>query len=178
MKNVPNYALLRCKFLGLKIRRCCSFFEKYHVWTMFRHEHYADKSRPVKRKIRNCNPVEWQIVRWLNGRWENADASMEIGSYWWRGGRGGRGGYMELEGSPQPWKGEGMSIKRERKGCPSEWRAALKSMSALCDLWQDYYFAVNNFASAAVFVAHPSRISKEGEIVPRLSTTSHYWQGF
>ena len=171
MKNVPNYALLRCKFLGLKIRRCCSFFEKYHVWTMFRHEHYADKSRPVKRKIRNCNPVEWQIVRWLNGRWENADASMEIGSYWWRGG-----------GVGVTWRGAlergGDVHERGRRGCPSEWQVALKSMSALCDLWQDYYFAVNNFASAAVFVAHPSRISKEGEIVPRLSTTSHYWQGF
>ena len=52
-------------------------------------EDYTDKRRPVKRKMRNFNPVEWQIVRWLNGRWENADASREIGSYWWRGGREG-----------------------------------------------------------------------------------------
>ena len=32
MKNVANYALLRCKTFGLKIRRC-KFFDKYHVCT-------------------------------------------------------------------------------------------------------------------------------------------------
>ena len=30
MKNVANYALLWCKIVGLKIRRC-KFFDKYHV---------------------------------------------------------------------------------------------------------------------------------------------------
>ena len=129
---------------------------------------------------------KWEIVTQMNDKlyagWMDG-GRMQMQA--WKsdpidGGEGGRGrGYME--GRPQPWKGEGSKRdvhEKGRRGCPSEWRAALKSMSALCDLWQDYYFAVNNFASAVVFVAHPSRISKEGEIVPRLSTTSHYWQGF
>ena len=130
---------------------------------------------------------KWEIVTQMNDK---------LYAGWMDGGRmqmqawksdpiDGEEGGREREGGggggPQPWKGEGSKRdvhEKGRRGCPSEWRAALKSMSALCDLWQDYYFAVNNFASAAVFVAHPSRISKEGEIVPRLSTTSHYWQGF
>ena len=31
VNNVPNYALLRCKILGLKIRQC-KILDKYHVW--------------------------------------------------------------------------------------------------------------------------------------------------
>ena len=31
VKNVANYALIRCKIFSLKIRRC-QILDKYHIW--------------------------------------------------------------------------------------------------------------------------------------------------